>query len=296
MSKKSKHPNFIMSMEVKFGVLLDHFKNIALNIFEWKNLPKGLTSEYIEKKLFEVGSLFFFNDESLGNLCLPFNNASNLNVYEYPDKVRVTGHNYYKEVNFQDGVVIRNNPLKIATIVQVKMWLEHIIDVLGAFKVNLNHSKTPYLISGNKEQMLTLKNLVEQITGNELAIFVDDKLSDLSTIDLKQTGVSYIGDKLLDAYDRLEDKLLTFLGINNANTSKRERLVVDEVNSNNDEIENNLDTFFTARKKAVEEINKKFGTSISVDINQMYVSRMKEKVSRETIEETNEETERNGDE
>ena len=59
-------------------------------------------------------------------------------------------------------------------------------------------------------------------------------MTDLATVEVKTTGFAYIGDKLLDAYDRIEDKLLTFLGINNANTSKRERLVVDEVNSNND--------------------------------------------------------------
>lgn len=290
MSKKTKQPYYILDMTQKFNLLLEHFKNIALNIFEWTNLPKGLTSEFIEKKLFETGKLFFYNDEKIGLLCLPFENCDNFNVYEQPVVVRVVGHNYTSRVQFENGVEIKNNPLKVPTIKQVSMWVEHIVDTLCAFKVNLNHSKTPYVLSGTKEQMLTIKNLIEQITGNEIAIIVDKSISDLSTVDLKQTGVQYIGDKLLDAYDRLEDKLLTFLGINNANTSKRERLVVDEVNSNNDEIENNLDTFFSARKKAVEEINKMFGTSIKVDLNQSYVERMKQKVSRET------ENEKDGDE
>lgn len=289
---KIKQPNYILEMEAKFALLLEHFKNLTMSIFEWDNLPTGLKSEYIEKKLFERGSLFFYKDEKLKELCLPFSNSANLNVYEEPESVYVTGHNFHNTVKFEDGVVIKNNPLKIPTIKQVSFWLEHIVDVLSAFKVNLNHSKTPYVISGTKEQMLTMKNLLEQITGNDVAIFVDKSLSELATLDLKQTGVTYIGSQLLDAYDRLEDKLLTFLGINNANTSKRERLVVDEVNSNNDEIENNLDTFFTSRKKAVEEINKKFGLNITVEINQNYVKHMKEKVSHETeMEETEKEVE-----
>lgn len=286
---KRKKPDYILEMEAKFKILLDNFKNIALNIFEWKNLPKGIKGEYIERKLLERGSLFFYNSQKAGGfMCLPADASQNLNVYEYPERVRTVGHNFWEDVPYEDGVLIKNNPLKTPSILQMAFWLEHIVDVFSAFKVNLNHSKTPYVISGTKEQMLTLKNLLEQVTGNSIAVFVDKSLSDLTSIDLKQTGVMYIGDKLLDAYDRLEDKLLTFLGINNTNTTKRERLVVDEVNSNNDEIENNLDTFFTARKKAVEEINKKFKLEIEVDINQNYVKRMKEKVenvSRETNEE-----------
>lgn len=286
-------PDYILEMEAKFVILTNMYKNIALNIFEWKGLPKGLTSEYIERKLFEKGSLFFYDSVKAGGLmCLPANNSSNINVYEYPEQVNVVGHNFTEVVNYEDGVLIKNNPLKVPTFQGIAFWLEHLVDIFSAFKVNLNHSKTPYILTGSKEQMLTLKNILQQVTGNSIAITLDKSLAgDIATIDLKQTGVTYLGDKLLDAYDRIEDKLLTFLGINNANTMKRERLVVDEVNSNNDEIENNLDTYFTARKRACDEINKKFGLSISVDLNQNYVERMKEKVSRETHEAMKEENE-----
>ena len=288
---KTKKPDYILEMEAKFKILMDNFKNIALNIFEWKNLPKGIKGEYIERKLLERGSLFFYNSQKAGGfMCLPADASQNLNVYEYPERMRTVGHNFWEDVPFEDGVLLKNNPLKTPSILQMTFWLEHIVDTFSAFKVNLNHSKTPYVISGTKEQMLTMKNILEQVTGNSIAIIVDKSLSDLASLDLKQTGVMYIGDKLLDAYDRLEDKLLTFLGINNTNTTKRERLVVDEVNSNNDEIENYLDTFFTARKKAVEEINEKFGLKIEVDINQNYVKRMQEKVQKENVSrETNEE-------
>ena len=277
-----KKPVYILAMEAKFEILMNNFKNIALNIFQWDNLPKGLTSEYIERKLFERGSLFFYQSAKTGGLlCLPADNADNLNVYEYPLSMRTNGHNFFEDVKYESGVLIKNNPLKTSTLQTLAFWLENIVDIFSAFKTNLNHSKTPYVISGTKEQMLTLKNLLEQVTGNSIAVFVDKSLSDLTSIDLKQTGVQFIGDKLLDAYDRIEDKMLTFLGINNTNTSKRERLVVDEVNSNNDEIENNLDTFFTARKNAVDEINKKFDLNITVEVNQNYVKHIREKVTQE---------------
>ena len=57
-------------MEAKFKILLDNFKNIALNIFEWKNLPKGIKGEYIERKLLERGSLFFYNSQKAVVSCV----------------------------------------------------------------------------------------------------------------------------------------------------------------------------------------------------------------------------------
>ena len=286
---KVQKPDYILSMEKKFQILLNLFKNTALNIFIWGgNLPKGLKSDYIEKKLFERGSLCFFESSDRGFLCLPAENSANLNVYEEPDEYRVQGHNYTASVKADNCVIIKNNPLKTPTLETVSFFLEHLTDIFSAFKVNLNYSKTPFVISGTKEQMLTFQNIIEQITGNKPAIFLDKSMTDLATIEVKSTNFAYIGDKLLDAYDRIEDKLLTFLGINNANTSKRERLVVDEVNSNNDFIENMLDTFLTARKRACEEINEKFGLNITVKVNETYVKEYavkKENVSRETIDE-----------
>ena len=63
----------------------------------------------------------------------------------------------------------------------------------------------------------------------------------------------------------LLNELLTFLGINNANTDKKERLIVDEVNAKHDFILVNLDHMFDEREKAVKEINEKFGLNIKVE-------------------------------
>ncbi|MPM09431.1 hypothetical protein SDC9_55748 [bioreactor metagenome] len=61
-------------------------------------------------------------------------------------------------------------------------------------------------------------------------------------------------------------ELLTFLGINNANTSKKERMIVDEVNVNNIHILMNLDIEYKNRQKACEEINKKYGLNVEVEM------------------------------
>ena len=60
---------------------------------------------------------------------------------------------------------------------------------------------------------------------------------------------------------------LTFIGLNNANgTFKRERSIVDEVNVNNEVIGLTIDSMFTARQLACEEINKKFSSYLDEEI------------------------------
>ena len=57
---------------------------------------------------------------------------------------------------------------------------------------------------------------------------------------------------------------MTFLGINNANMDKRERLVDDEVQANNKQVKACEDVMLKAREDAVKRINEMFGLKISV--------------------------------
>ena len=59
---------------------------------------------------------------------------------------------------------------------------------------------------------------------------------------------------------------MTFLGINNANTEKRERLITDEVEANNEHIDLSAECMLKARQRAAEQINELFGTNITVKL------------------------------
>lgn len=58
---------------------------------------------------------------------------------------------------------------------------------------------------------------------------------------------------------------MTFLGIENANMDKKERLVSDEVNANNQQVIASRNIWLSERKKSIEELNKKFGLNASVE-------------------------------
>ena len=82
-------------------------------------------------------------------------------------------------------------------------------------------------------------------------------------IKIDSLSVPYVADRLLEDKKKIENELLTLFGLNNV-VDKKERLIVDEANANNDYINRNVDLLYKNRKIACDKINEKFNLNISV--------------------------------
>lgn len=97
-----------------------------------------------------------------------------------------------------------------------------------------------------------------------------NKQFDISNkLNVLKTDAPYIVDKLDDHKHQIWYEALTLLGINNANTDKRERLITDEVQSNDDLINYYLNCFYKTRKYACDQINEKFLADSDIKIKVM---------------------------
>ena len=45
---------------------LNRLTELAISMFEWKNLPASVDARYLELHLFETGCMVYFNDDVLG--------------------------------------------------------------------------------------------------------------------------------------------------------------------------------------------------------------------------------------
>jgi hypothetical protein len=176
----------------------------------------------------------------------------------------ITGFGYSDQVNIDDGIVIRNNALATNDNNDLLIFAERINEVEQTMDINLFHQNTPYVILCDEKERLTFKKILQQVKEFKFAIFGRKGLS-VGSNDILDTKAEYLLDKLQDHKNSLMNELLTFLGINNNNVNKRERVIVDEVNANNDFILVNIDHMFDEREKAAEEINNKFGLEIKVE-------------------------------
>ena len=264
--KKSVFHQTCNSVSFNEHRLYNLIKLLTINRFKWENLPEGVESRHIEEALFHTGQVAFYKDRIYGLLVLPCSSAGVLNIYGDPTEFVLTGHGFTKHVNKKDCVRVLNNDTATPSIMQVKYYTEYISNLETLMNDNLRQQRYPFIITTTKQSEFTMKNLMRQIDTGEDAIFVDERLSNGGDVGINvlNTGAPFLLDKLQQHKHEVMNELMTWLGLNNANTEKKERLIVDEVNSNNMHILMNLDLEFKNREKACEEINKRYGLNIKV--------------------------------
>ena len=250
-------------------LLNDYWKNIAINIFEWKGLEEispSLTSEIIEETLFDKGSCLFFKDDNLGYMALPVAPANKLNVYRKPTNFRAIGNNYTKEYDVDNSVLIKNNTLKKATFDIVDYYTSKLADIELTKDLHRNAHKMPLVLECTEDTQLTAKNIFKKIHSNEPVIFKNKTRGEGEVgVNVLNANVTYINDKLEDDYHNYEARILTALGLDNYVEDKKERVQSAEVESQQEYIISSFRASLNERKKACEAINKMFGLDLEVD-------------------------------
>ena len=245
---------------------INRLTELAICMFEWKNLPATVDQRYLELHLFETGCMVYFDDDILGNLCLDCIANGRLGVYGDPILRRAYSgyNNYQKLLKESNSVIIWNNYLHTNSILDVKMFAKRLYNIDRIIDVNANAQKTPVLVQGTEKQRLTLLNLYKEFDGNAPFIFGDKNL-DLSVLKSIQTGAPYVCDKLYQLKTQIWNEALTYLGITNINIQKKERLITDEVTRNQGGTIASRYSRLESRRQAVKKINDMFGTNIEVN-------------------------------
>lgn len=253
------------------ATFLDYFfrlEELALNMFEWKNLPDTVDERFLELALFEHGFAIYFNDEELGNLALNCMIGGKLNVYRVPTKrVAYATNGYNKNLNENDSVIIFNNRLRQPSAFTVYLFAERLYEIQRAIDVNVKAQKTPIAILCDEHERLSYENLYKKYDGNEPLIIGAHSL-DLNNIKSLNTTSPYVADKLFVLKRQTWNEALTFFGIENSSTEKKERLVTEEVISNMGGVEAQRYIMLNSRRDAADKINKMFGTNIEVNFRQ----------------------------
>lgn len=252
---------------------LNRLTELSVSMFEWKNLPPTVDARYLELHLFETGSMVYFNDEVIGNLCLDCLPSGRLDVYGNPVLRRAYSgyNNYQKLLKESNSVIIWNNYLHTNSVLEVKMFAKRLYNLDRIIDVNANAQKTPVLIQGTEQQRLTLKNLYKEFDGNTPFIFGDKNL-DLNSLKCLQTGAPYVCDKLYNLKQMYWNEALTYLGINNTGAQKRERMLTIESSQAQGGTISSRYSRLQSRREAVEKINAMFGTNIEVNYREDFMS------------------------
>jgi len=170
-----------------------------------------------------------------------------------------------------DCTLIRLQPDYGGIMDLVNYYAEEMTLASEAISMNLVNSKLSYVFGATRKSTAeSLKALYDQIAEGQPAVFIDKQLLDDQgkptwvpwTQDLKAT---YIAPDLLADLRKIECRYLTKIGIPNANTDKRERLITDEVQSNNTETRLLGDLWLESLQASCADAEDMFGIRLSVD-------------------------------
>ena len=262
--KKAQSEAFLQNQRT-YLQYVNRLTELSISMFDWKNLPNTIDARFLELALFNDGMAVFFKDEVMGYLGLQVMIGGALNVYRIPTTRTAFAQNGYQmKLDHNNSVIIFNNMLHTNSILDVQEMSKRLYEIQRTIDVNVIQQKTPKIITCTENQRLVMKNLYAQYMGNEPFIFGDKNL-DLSGIKTFDTTSPYVADKLYDLKTQYWNEALTYLGISNVNTVKKERMITDEVQRNlGGTIASRYSRLFM-RQQACEQINKMFGLNISVD-------------------------------
>lgn len=244
----------------------------AISIFKW-NIPKTWDKDYFLYTLFTHGFVAIINTDKFGVI---------------PQQCTLYGFDiFYRPTN-----AIITSPL-LTGILQPKIGIQctllklqpdygSIMDLVNYYaglmalasetiETNLINSKLAYIgFADGKAEAETIKAMLDGVISGEPAVIIDKRKQsqkdarnwEVFNMNLKQT---YITPELLADIKTLENRFDTAVGIGNANTDKKERQIVAEVESNNESTATMAELWLEQLKEKSAEASKMFGIELSVE-------------------------------
>ncbi len=237
----------------------------AISKFKW-TLPKYISRNYFLYTLYIIGYGFVFNTEEFGTI---FNHGT-LDGYDifYQPANAIVSNPLLNKVRImrigEECSIIKLNPDYHGISDICKYYAELLAMAGSALQTNLINSKFAYIFGAkNNTVAQTFKKIYDDIASGQPAVFADKKLYDdngnlsiqVFSQDVKNV---YIGDQLLTDIRNILNDFDSIVGINNANTEKKERMLTDEVNANNFETNAISYVQFDTLQDSIKKSNEMF--------------------------------------
>jgi len=252
---------------LNMAVFSDYYKRLrllALSLFEWENLPESMNERFLEQCLYWYGKAAIVNDENLGIINTKCTPSESLNIYGEATEYHCYSTGYDANFPLDDMVYVRNNLEALPTDATIQLFAQRLYEAERTIDVNIKAQKTPVIILCDEKQRLTMKNIYMKYDGNEPIIYGKKGL-DIDDIKVLRTDAPFVADKLEEYKRNVWSEALSFLGINNVMTEKKERLLTGEVDANNQMIDLSAQTMLLTRELAAEKFNRLWpGRDISV--------------------------------
>lgn len=234
-------------------------------------LPKEWDMNFFRFYLFRCGSIAVIYTNEYGWVAQPYGIVK-LNLYYNPAEITVFNQFFRTD---KTGIIGVNSEIihlfddYFGFDDLITRYAEILAQIDSAINVNLmNCNVSMFFPAQSKKQADEIKEAYAEATTGKPFVTInkdamgDDQIEPL----LGNVKGNYIVDSLLEARRNIINQFLTEVGIANANTDKKERLITDEVNQNNDETKAIISVVYENLKKCFDKVNQISGLSLNVTL------------------------------
>lgn len=274
MSKRRAYDsskNYIVDKDVALPALTDELLNFAINMFEYKNLPETIPVKNLEKYLMTLGfcSVMKFGNDLYavdGTLGGPEN------VYHEPTEFVYANQalNSSGSVSLDDCVLCRNDALMQGLMPIINKYANLMLESNISLRTTLILSRMNVCVSASDDRTkASADKYLHGIESGQLYTIAESAFFDGVKFHTTASSTNFI-TQIIEMAQYVKGSFLQAIGVNSPHNMKRQYVNVEDTGLAEDGLRPLVDNMLFCRQQFVDEINKKFGTDISVDFNSIW--------------------------
>lgn len=246
-------------------VYLKNFVNEKTSMFGYDGITDILPKDILEELITFNNHLCGYNSPTFGTVICKYVDRGELDLYNIPttvDLMSISGQPIAFNVPFEDIVLIRDNNMDIPPITYIAEYIEKMQSIENTLFSNLELLKLPAVFTMDKKLLSSFNKLVENAINYKPMALADTQIAD----SFKQFDVKFPvqPESVLELWKNYRNFTLQSMGIAGTDTQKRERLLVGEVQSQEEYTDYIYEEMKYIREKWIDEMNEKFGTHIKL--------------------------------
>lgn len=262
-----------------------------LSVYEFDGLPEHWEENFFKYVLFGIGWIGIVETDKFGVLALNCG-LGGYTVQYQPAWITIANPKLRGMLRPTIGVdceIIKVQP-DYGSVMDIVSYYADILAICSeTASVNIMNSKNAFVyVAKNKASAESFKYAYDQMASGQPAVVFDSKMTDKEgNLNIQyfsnNLAQQYIAGDILDDMKKWEDRFDSEIGIPNANTQKKERMITDEVNQNNQDTQAKAILWLETMQKDIEKVNKMFGLNISVKYRYEQKEEIKEPFDLSTL-------------
>ena len=260
----------------------------AISVFKW-DLPEEWDKDYFLYTLYGLGYIAVIDTDKFGVICQG-GSLGGYNLYYRPSYIVITNPllketiiaDIDRKTSSETDKIFTSASKKECALIKLQPDYSSIMDLVGYYAdqlalaaeslgINLLNVKTGTVFGAeSKNKAESYKKMYDTLSAGDPAVVVSKELLDEQgkptwfpfTQHIKE---SYVVTEILSDMRKIEAMFCTEIGIPNANIDKKERLITDEVNSNNVETSSRCEMWLEEIRKGLTKANEKYNLKLAVD-------------------------------